>query len=115
MNKGKKVEKLQRSREQKEALLRSLSRDLVVQGSLRTTEKRAKVLQPYIERLITKARRGDLASRRYVAKYLDKEATTKLCDSIAQYYQERPGGYTRIIKVPQRESDKSKMALIELV
>ncbi|PSO44262.1 MAG: 50S ribosomal protein L17 [Parcubacteria group bacterium SW_4_49_11] len=115
MNKGKKVTKLKRSREQKEALLRSLSNDLVMRGALRTTEKRAKALRPYVERLITKARRGDLASRRYVAQVLEDKATSHLCDEVAPQYRERPGGYTRIIKAPQRESDQSKMAIIELV
>ncbi len=115
MNKGKKVTKLKRSREQREALLRTLSQDLIRKGTIHTTEKRAKALQPYVERLITKARRGNISGRRYAAQVLDDMSVGLLCDEVAPRYVDRNGGYTRIIKAPQRESDKAKMAIIELV
>ena len=112
MNKGNKLKKIGRNREQRKALLRSLSNDLITRGAITTTEAKAKALQPFVERMVKK---GSVASRRYVLRFLTKEASHKLFDEIAPHYADRVGGYTRIIKAPIRVSDVSKMAIIELV
>lgn len=115
MNKGNKLHKIGRNREQRKALLRSLSSDLIVRGSITTTEAKAKALKPFVERMVTHAKKNSVASRRYVLRFLTKNATHKLFDEIAPNYTDRVGGYTRIIKAPIRVSDVSKMAVIELV
>ncbi len=115
MNKGNKLKKLGRNREQRKSLLRSLSNDLVLHESITTTEVKAKALRPFVERMITYAKKGDLSSRRLLMRYLTKDSTNKLIHTIAPMYVERNGGYTRIIKAPIRKSDVSKMAIIELV
>ncbi|MGA1046416.1 MAG: 50S ribosomal protein L17 [Minisyncoccia bacterium] len=115
MNKGNKLHKIGRNREQRKALLRSLSNDLITRGSITTTEAKAKALKPFVERMVTHAKKGSLASRRYVLRFLTQGATHKLFDEIIPNYTDRVGGYTRIIKAPIRRSDVSKMAIIELV
>jgi large subunit ribosomal protein L17 len=77
---------------------------------------KAKELRSYAEKLITKAKTNDLSSRRSVMKKIkDKEIVTKLFDEIAPQYSERPGGYTRILKMYPRKGDAAKQAIIELV
>ncbi|MEX0597772.1 MAG: 50S ribosomal protein L17 [Candidatus Paceibacterota bacterium] len=115
MNKGNKLHKIGRNREQRKALLRSLSNDLITRGAITTTEAKAKALQPFVERMVTHAKKGSLSSRRYVLRFLTQGATHKLFDDLASSYTNRVGGYTRIIKAPIRKSDVSKMAIIELV
>jgi large subunit ribosomal protein L17 len=115
MNKGNKLHKIGRNREQRKALLRSLSNDLITRGSITTTEAKAKALKPFVEKMVTHAKKGSLASRRYVLRFLTQGSTHKLFDEIAPNYTDRVGGYTRIIKAPIRTSDVSKMAIIELV
>ncbi len=81
-----------------------------------TTHAKARDLRPYAEKIITKARRGDLHARRLVlAKIGDNDAVTKLFDEVGPRYADREGGYTRIIKLGQRRGDASEMAIIELV
>ena len=81
-----------------------------------TTTARAKELRPYAERLITKAKRGDLHARRRAARRIaDREVLGKLFDDIGPRYEGRPGGYTRILKLGNRKGDAADMALIELV
>jgi len=81
-----------------------------------TTTARAKELRPYVERLITLAKRGDLHARRLAARQIaDRDVLGKLFDDIAPRYAERPGGYTRILKLGNRKGDAAEMALIELV
>jgi large subunit ribosomal protein L17 len=115
MNKGNKLHKIGRNREQRKALLRSLSNDLITLGAITTTEAKAKALKPFVERMVTHAKKGSLSSRRYVLRFLTQGATHKLFDEIAPNYTDRIGGYTRIIKAPIRKSDISRMAIIELV
>ena len=77
---------------------------------------RAKLLRPYAEKMITKARTGSLHARRQVLKDInDTEVVTKLFDDVAPRYTERPGGYTRIVKLGPRRGDGAEMAIIELV
>jgi|SRR5690625_420347 len=101
-------------------MLSNLAVSLFEHGSIRTTETKAKRLRPVAERLITKAKRGDLAARRQVQAALpaNSESQTiihKLFTEIAPAMAERPGGYTRIIKIGNRQGDNAPMAVIELV
>ncbi|MEK7203761.1 MAG: 50S ribosomal protein L17 [Patescibacteria group bacterium] len=115
MRKRKKGKKFGRVKEQRRALMNSLVSALVLHKKIKTTEAKAKELRRFIEPLITKARVGDLAKRRQVRKFLSDSITKKLFDEIGPLYKERPGGYTRIIKLAPRESDGARMAQIEFV
>ena len=97
-------------------LLADLAASLFTHERVTTTLPKAKAVRPVAERLITKARRGDLHARRQVLKVIsDKEVVTKLFDEVAPRYAERPGGYTRIVRVGHRRGDHAEMAVIELV
>lgn len=107
---------LGRESAQRTALLRGLARNLIVHGKIQTTEAKAKELRPYIEKLITKARSNTIATRRGLVSRLHSEsAVKKLMSDIAPKYAQRPGGYTRIVKLGRRSGDASPMAVIELV
>ncbi len=94
----------------------NLATDLFVQEKITTTEAKAKALRPVAEKLITKARKGDLHSRRIVLKTIhDKAAVAKLFEDVAPRYESRPGGYTRITKLGPRRGDGTEEAIIELV
>jgi large subunit ribosomal protein L17 len=111
------VRKFGRSKSQRESLLKGLMLALIAHGRIETTEAKAKELRPTIEKMITKANVGTLASRRLVISRLynlNSEAS-KLIDTIAPKYKGRAGGYTRITKLPRRAGDASKMAVIEFV
>jgi large subunit ribosomal protein L17 len=85
-------------------------------GRIETTTARAKELRPYAERLITLAKRGDLHARRLAAsKVQDREVLGTLFDEIGPRFSERPGGYTRVLKLGHRKGDAAEMSLIELV
>jgi large subunit ribosomal protein L17 len=97
-------------------MLANLATSLFEHNRIRTTEAKAKRLRPLAERLITFAKRGDLHARRQVMKVIgDKDVVHKLFAEIGPIYAERPGGYTRIIKLEPRKGDNAQMALIELV
>jgi large subunit ribosomal protein L17 len=98
-------------------LLSNLARALFEHGRITTTEAKAKRLRPYAERLITFAKRGDLHARRQALSTLgqDKFAVHKLFEEVAPRYADRPGGYTRILKLGPRRSDSTEMVFIELV
>lgn len=97
-------------------MLANLAQSLFEHGRITTTATRAKRLRPYAERLVTFAKRGDLASRRKVLGILsDKGVVHKLFAEIGPGYAERDGGYTRITKVGTRKGDNAPMAVIELV
>lgn len=117
MRKLKKGRILSRKRDQRKALLRSLARNLVLKEKISTTEAKAKEVRPFVEKLITKAKKGDLSSFRLVLSALanEKETARKLIKEIAPRYKARPGGYTRIIKLGPRKSDGARMAIIEFV
>lgn len=112
-----KVRKLGRKKAQRTALLRSLAISLIKHGRVKTTEAKAKSLRPFIEKLITKGGEDSVHNRRLITSRLggNKEAAKKLVEEIGPRYTDRPGGYTRIIKLPPRKSDGAKMAIIELV
>ena len=97
-------------------LLSGLASSLIRDGKIKTTEARAKAVRPVVERLITKAKKGDLASRRLVLRTVpDREIVHKLFSEVAPQYAERNGGYTRIVKLGPRKGDAAPMALIELI
>ncbi|MFG1926239.1 50S ribosomal protein L17 [Cryptosporangium sp. NPDC048952] len=97
-------------------LLSNLARALFEHGRITTTEAKAKRLRPYAERLITFAKRGDLHARRQVLSLLrEKDVVGHLFAEIGPRYVNRPGGYTRIVKLEPRKGDNAPMALIELV
>lgn len=116
MRHRKKGRNLSRSPSHRKALLRNMATSLFRHERITTTTARAKELRPYAERLITLAKRGDLHARRRVARRIaDREVLGKLFDDIGPRYSERPGGYTRILKLGSRRGDAADMALIELV
>jgi large subunit ribosomal protein L17 len=97
-------------------ILSNLAQELFWEERVTTTVTKAKMLRPYAEKLITKARTGSLHARRQIlAKIEDTEVVTHLFDEIAPRYAERSGGYTRIVRVGPRRGDGAEMALIELV
>lgn len=98
------------------AMLANLAASLFEAERIVTTEHRAKVLRPYAERLITKAKNGDLHNRRQaLSKLRDRDVVAILFEEIAPRYEDREGGYTRIMKLDKRAGDGAPMALIELV
>ena len=109
--------KLSRDSAHRKSLLMNLSKEIIEHERVRTTQAKAKAVKPEIEKLITLAKRGDLHARRQALSALgqDKFAVYKLFEEIAPRYSERPGGYTRILKLGPRRSDSSKMVLLELV
>lgn len=116
MRHRKKGRQLSRTRSHRKATLRNLATSLFRHERIETTTAKAKELRPYAERLITLARRGDLHSRRLAAmKIQDRDVLGKLFDDIAPRYMERPGGYTRVLKLGNRRGDAAEMSLIELV
>ncbi|GGM50286.1 50S ribosomal protein L17 [Micromonospora sonchi] len=97
-------------------MLANLATSLFQHGRIKTTETKARRLRPLAEQLITKAKRGDLASRRRVLTVVrDKDVVYTLFDQIAPRYVNRNGGYTRIVKTGPRKGDAAPMAIIELV
>jgi large subunit ribosomal protein L17 len=97
-------------------LLSTMAAQLFVHEAIDTTEAKAKALRPYAERLITKARRGDLAARRDVLKDItDRDVVARLFHEIGPRFEDRNGGYTRILKLGPRKGDGAPMARIELV
>lgn len=97
-------------------MLANLATALFEHGRITTTEAKAKRLRPFAERLVTKAKRGDLHARRQVAAVIrDKTVVHELFTEIAPGYSGRPGGYTRITKIGPRKGDNAPMAVIELV
>ena len=115
MRKQKKGRKLSRKRNQRRALLKSLAGALILKEKIKTTEAKAKEAALVVEKFITKAKKGDLSSRRLLARFLPKKAVKKIMDELGSRYKERKGGYTRIIKLGQRKSDGARMAIIELI
>ena len=109
--------KLSRDAAHRKALLANLSKEIIEHERIETTVAKAKAVKPEVEKLITLARRGDLHARRQAMAALgqDKFVVYKLFEEIAPRYTERPGGYTRILKLGPRPSDATEMALIELV
>ena len=108
--------RLGRSTNHRKALFRNLTTQLFQHERIKTTEARAKSIQPIAEKLVTLARRGDLPARRQAAREIyDPTVLQKLFDEIGPRMQDRAGGYTRIYKLGPRRGDAANMVLIELV
>lgn|SRR5690606_5570077 len=117
MRHAKKRNKLGRDAAHRKSLLSNLSKEVIEHERIKTSQAKAKAAKPEIEKLITLAKRGDLHARRQALSVLrqDKFAVHKLFDEIAPRYAERPGGYTRIVKIGPRQSDSTEMVFLELV
>ncbi len=108
--------KLGRKSAQRKALMRGLATSVILFEKVKTTTPKAKEVQPIVERLITVAKKGDLAAVRKLSAYLYGEnAVQKLVKEISLIYKDRNGGYTRIVKTGFRAGDAAPMAIIELV
>ena len=116
MPKPKKGTRLGGSPAHQRLILSNMASQLFEHDAIRTTESKAKLLRPYAEKLITKARRGTLADRREAAKVIrDKDVLHKLFAEIGPRAANRDGGYTRIVKLENRKGDNAPMAMIALV
>jgi large subunit ribosomal protein L17 len=109
--------KLSRDAAHRRSLLRNLCREVIEHERIKTSQAKAKAVKPELEKLITLAKRGDLHARRHALSELgqDKFIVHKLFEEIAPRYAERPGGYTRIVKLGPRRSDSTEMVFLELV
>lgn len=108
--------KLGRPTAHRNHLLRNLATETLRNGRIETTVQKAKEAQRMTEKMITLGKRGDLHARRQAKAYLyDDEVVSKLFSEIAPSYQERNGGYTRVLKLGQRRGDGAEMAILELV
>jgi large subunit ribosomal protein L17 len=111
-----KNKKFGREKNQRIALIRSLATSLIRDTRITTTEAKAKALRPFVEKLVTQAKNADLSDRRLLISRINSVVSSKkLIETIAPKYQDRNGGYTRIIKLQPRLSDGAKMAVIEFV
>lgn len=117
MRHRKKVAKLSRKNKHRKMMLRNLATDILKHGRVTTTVVKAKAVRSLVERLITYGKKGTLAARRNALRYLtQKEVVYPLFNVIAPFYQERNGGYTRILKLDKfRRGDNAQLAIIELV
>ncbi|MEQ8311340.1 MAG: 50S ribosomal protein L17 [Sphingopyxis sp.] len=108
--------KLQRTSAHRTAMFRNMSASLIKHEQITTTVAKAKELRPYVEKLVTLAKRGGLANRRLAqSRLMDDTQLKKLFDVLAERYKDRNGGYTRIIKAGIRASDAAPIAIIEFV
>jgi large subunit ribosomal protein L17 len=116
MNHRKTGRKLSRTSAHRKALLRNMVTSLFEHEQIRTTDAKAKELRGVADRMITLGKRGTLHARRQALQTIrSKEVTSKVFDELADRYRERPGGYTRVIKLGQRAGDAAPMSIIELV
>ena len=116
MRHRKKGRTLSRTASHKKATMRNMATSLFRHERIETTTAKAKELRPFAERLITLGKRGDLHARRLAGRLIaDRQVLGKLFDDLGPRFMERPGGYTRILKLGNRRGDAAEMALIELV
>ena len=116
MRHRKTTKKLDRKSDPRKALFRSLVTNLIIYEKIKTTEAKAKAIKPIAEKLITKAKKNTLISRRMLTKYLyTPNAIKKMLEQIGPRYKNRNGGYTRIIKIGARQGDRAQIVQIELV
>jgi large subunit ribosomal protein L17 len=108
--------KLGRDASHRRALYANLAGALITHGRIQTTEAKAKAVKPYVEKLITLGKRGDLHARRQALSELrSQDVVHDLFSEVAPRFAERPGGYTRIVKLGQRQGDAAEMVYLELV
>jgi large subunit ribosomal protein L17 len=104
------------SSQHQKLMMANLVASLIAAEGIVTTEAKAKAARPIAEKMITKARKGGLHNHRQIIAYLnDREIADKLIDDVGPRYQDRPGGYTRILKLGPRQGDNAPMARLELV
>ena len=116
MRHRKKVAKLGRGASHRKALLRNLATDLLRHERVTTTLAKAKAVRPGAERLVTLGKRDTLHARRHASRVIrDKDVLSKVFNELAPRYAERPGGYTRIMRIETRAGDRAEMAIIEMV
>ena len=116
MPKPKKGPRIGGSPSHQRKILANMAASLIEEERITTTETRAKLLRPYVEKMVTKARRGDLHARRMVLRKIqNNDVVTKLFDDVGPRYEDRDGGYTRIVKLGPRRGDGTEMAIIEFV
>lgn len=108
--------KLSRTASHRDAMMRNMAASLFTHRRIRTTLAKAKEARGFVESLITLAKRDDVHSRRLFAREIPDRALIKVVfDEIAPLYKDRPGGYTRVVKLPNRAGDAAPMAMLELV
>ena len=101
---------------QRRAMFRNLTTDVLREGYVQTTEARAKELRPFVEKMITLGKRGTLHARRQAMTFIyDSKVVKDVFEELAPRYADRPGGYTRVVKLGRRRGDGSRIARIELV
>lgn len=106
--------KFGREKDQRKALYKSLATALIDHGKIKTTQAKAKSLSIFVDKLVVKATKDDLtSSKRFISKFVGEKATRKLITEVGPKFKDKKGGYTRVIKLGQRRSDGSQMALIE--
>jgi large subunit ribosomal protein L17 len=115
MNKRTKGRKLNRKRDQRQALMRHLAEALVKYERIETTEAKAKELRPYVEKFVTRAKNNNLAATRLLRQNFNEDISKKLVTELGPRFKERKGGYTRIIKRVPRGKDNASRAIIEFV
>jgi large subunit ribosomal protein L17 len=108
--------KLGRDSAHRKALYANLACSLIEHGRIRTTEAKAKAVKPFAEQMITLGKRGDLSARRQaVAELRSQDVVKRLFDDVAPRFADRPGGYSRIVKLGPRQGDAADMVYLELV
>ena len=115
MRHGSKVKKFGRVKKQRNALFKNLASSFILNGKLISSEAKVKSLRPVLETMVTKAKKNDLSSKKLLVSLVNKDAMQKLMSEIGPKFSQRPGGYTRITKMPRRIGDGAKMAKIEFV
>ena len=115
MRKQVKGRKFHRRMDSRRALLKSLARALILNFRITTTEAKAKELSTFIEKKITRAKKGDINSRRLLSRYFSPRLVKKIVEEIAPTFKDKRGGYTRIVRLGPRRSDGAQMSIIELV
>ena len=109
--------KLGRDNKHRRSMLANLTRQLIMNEKIETTEPRAKEARKFVDKMITYGKKGDLVSRRKALAFMqnDKVATKKVFEDLAKRYSNRNGGYTRILKLDERRGDDALMVILELV
>lgn len=107
--------KFKRDHNERKALFKSLASELTLHDSIKTTEAKAKAVKPLVEKLVTKARVGGLSAERALRAHLVESAVRRLIDDVAPRFATRNGGYTRIIKMPNRLNDNARVVILEWV
>ncbi len=115
MRHRKKGKILDRKKEAREMMLRNLASSILIYEKVKTTEAKAKAVKPLVEKLVTLGKKGDLTARRRLLQKLPQKKAVNKALELGKKYKNRPGGYTRIIKIGVRQGDGAEMAQIEFV